>query len=58
MFGFIKSLFCSSCGPKPLDRKHEDAVRQDKEVREELSEKQIDKALQDTMDASDPVAKY
>ncbi len=57
MFGFIKKMFCS-CESKTLEQRQEAAHRQDKEVREALFEKQIDKGVKDTMDASDPVAKY
>lgn len=57
MFGFIKKMFCS-CKSKTLEQRQDAAHRQDKEVRESLSEKQIDKGVNDTMIASDPVAKY
>lgn len=56
MFAFIKNLFGSP--DKSLEEKQKAAHRQDKEVRESLTEKQIDRAVNDTMDASDPVTKY
>jgi hypothetical protein len=55
MFGFLKSLFHHS---PTLEERQEEAHVQDREVRESLSEKQIDKELKDTMDASDPTAKF
>ncbi len=55
MFAFIKNMFCKC---DSLEKRHEKAIRQDKEIRESLTEKQIDKGLKDTMEASDPVAKY
>ena len=57
MFAFIKNMFCK-CESKSLEKRREDAIQQDKDIRESLSEKQIDKGLKDTMEASDPVAKY
>ncbi len=62
MFGFLKKI----CGCENTDeqtksryeRRLEAAHEQDKQVREALTEKQIDKGLKDTMEASDPVAKY
>ncbi len=57
MFDFIKNMFCD-CESKTLEERREAAIQQDKDIREALSEKQIDKGLKDTMDASDPVAKY
>lgn len=65
MFAFVKKLFChcdtSNDNDKErerLERRQKAAYEQDKQVRESLSEKQIDKGLKDTMEASDPVAKY
>ncbi len=67
MFAFMKKWFCScESGTNDngrserelLDQKLKAAHEQDKRVRESLSEKQIDKGLKDTMEASDPVAKY
>ena len=58
MFDFIKNMFCHDEEPKTLEERREAAYRQDREVRESLTEKQIDKGLKDTMEASDPVAKY
>ena len=49
---------CFSCREQSLEEKQKTAHRQDKMVRESLTEKQIDKGLKDTMDASDPVTKY
>ena len=43
---------------KKKDSSMRGAIQQDKDIRESLSEKQIDKGLKDTMEASDPVAKY
>jgi hypothetical protein len=56
MFAFIKKLF--GAGEKSLEEKQKAAHRQDKEVRESLTEKQIDRDVRQTMDASDPVTKY
>ena len=36
----------------------EECIREEKEIRENLTEKQIDKILQDTFPASDPPAWY
>jgi hypothetical protein len=58
MFDFIKSMFCHCDSKDDLEARREAAHKQDKEVREHLSEKQIDKELKDTMEASDPVTKY
>jgi hypothetical protein len=58
MFAFIKKMFCQCDAPKTLDERREAAIQQDKDIRESLTEKQIDKGLKDTMEASDPVAKY
>ena len=59
MFSFAKK-FCSCDGghKSEFEKRKEDAVEQDKAVREALSEKELDKGLKDTMEASDPVAKY
>jgi hypothetical protein len=56
MFGFLKKM--CDCGSDDLKTRQKKAHEQDKRVREKLSEKQIDKGVKDTMDASDPVAKY
>ncbi len=63
MFGFLKKLTGCNCSaandsPAALAKRKEKALAQDKKVRESLTEKQIDKGLKDTMEASDPVAKY
>lgn len=58
MFDFIKNMFCHCDEPKTLEERREAAIQQDKEIRESLTERQIDKGLKDTMEASDPVAKY
>ena len=67
MFGFVKKMFCS-CDSTSNDNSDKERARlekrlkaahdQDRRVRESLTEKQIDKGLKDTMEASDPVAKY
>ena len=60
MFGFFKKMACG-CGhdeKKDLAKRREMAHEQDKQVREQLSDKQIDRQVNDTMIASDPVAKY
>ena len=68
MFGFMKKMFCSCDSSTSndndakerarLERKLKAAHEQDRLVRESMTEKQIDKGLKDTMEASDPVAKY
>lgn len=67
MFGFMKKMFggcnCSSDNKSDADRaehakKLQAAHEQDRQVRHSLDEGQIDKGLKDTMEASDPVAKY
>lgn len=60
MFGFLKKVCGCDCGESKstYEKKLEAAHEQDKQVRESLSEKEIDKGLKDTMEASDPVAKY
>lgn len=68
MFGFMKKIFggcnCSTsndnCDKERMrhEKKLKEAHKQDRIVRESLSEKQLDKGLKDTMEASDPVAKY
>lgn len=55
MFAFIKNMFCKC---DSTEKRREAALKQDREIRESLTEKQIDKGLKDTMEASDPVAKY
>lgn len=55
MFTFLKKL-CGHCDS--LEERQKKAHAQDKKVREALTEKQIDKGLKDTMEGSDPVAKY
>ena len=55
MFDFIKNMFCQ-CDSH--ESRLEAAHKQEKEIRESMTEKQIDKGLKDTMEASDPVAKY
>lgn len=57
MLTFFKKMF-GSCGSDDLKTRQQKAHEQDKQVREGLSEKQIDHGLKDTMEASDPVAKY
>lgn len=56
MFGFMKKM--CGCDSHKQTTTIEEAHAQDKAVRESLTEKQIDKGLKDTMEASDPVAKY
>lgn len=58
MFAFLKNLCGCDKNKDSLEERREAAYRQDKEIRESLTEKQIDKGLKDTMEASDPVAKY
>lgn len=62
MFGFLKKVCGCECSDKDnksvYEKRLEAAHEQDKQVRESLSEKEIDKGLKDTMEASDPVAKY
>lgn len=62
MFGFLKKMCGCECSDKDkksgYEKRLEAAHKQDKRVRESLSEKEIDKGLKDTMEASDPVAKY
>ena len=68
MFGFMKKMFCGcdssnsndNCEKERarLEKRLQAAHEQDKMVRESMTEKQIDKGLKDTMEASDPVAKY
>jgi len=53
MFGFIKDLFGDS-----LEKRHAKAVAQDKAVRENMTNKDYDKNVKDTMAGSDPIAKY
>jgi len=55
MFERIKAMFCKC---DSLEDKQRAAHKQDRKVRESMSEKQIDRGLKDTMEASDPVAKY
>ena len=62
MFGFMKNI-CGCDAHKSDDKetqaqKLQVAHEQDRQVRESLSEKQIDKGVNDSMIASDPVAKY
>lgn len=56
MFSFLKKM--CGCGSDNLESRQKKAYEQDKRVREKLSERQIDKGIKDSMDASDPVAKY
>lgn len=58
MMNFFKRMFCSCEKDDDLAKRQKMANKQDKAVRESLSEKQIDKGLKDTMAGSDPVAKY
>lgn len=44
------------CGGGKMHRK--DAVKQDKRLRDNLSEKQIDHAIEDSFPASDPPSTY
>ena len=61
MFGLFKKKE-GSCGcghdHDSLEERKAEAVRQDKEVREHLSQKDYDKNVKDTMEGSDPIAKY
>ena len=45
MFDFIKNMFCHCDEPKTLEERREAAIQQDKEIRESLTERQIDKGL-------------
>jgi len=59
MFAFLKKFcHCDAHKDHKLEKKLKAAHEQDKAVRESLTENQIDKGLKDTMEASDPVAKY
>lgn len=58
MFAFLKKICGCDDSKETLEERREAAYRQDREIRESLTEKQIDKELKDTMEASDPVAKY
>ena len=46
--------FCEgwNCAP------HERDVKKDKEIRDNLTEKQVDKSIQDSFPASDPASTY
>lgn len=59
MFGFFKKMSCG-CDhkDKSLEERKAEAVQQDKEVREHLSQKDYDKDVKDTMAGSDPIARY
>lgn len=54
MLNFFKTMFCRD----DLERRRAKAVAQDKAVRESLTQKQYDKDVKDTMDGSDPIARY
>lgn len=41
-----------------FERRKRAVIKKDKRLREDQTAHQIDKGLKDTMDASDPVAKY
>lgn len=58
MLAFFKNMFCNCNSEPSLEKRQEAAREQDKMVRESLTEKQQDKELKDTMEASDPVTKY
>jgi hypothetical protein len=67
MFSFVKKMFggceCSTNDNNEkeraaLEKRLQAAHEQDRIVRDAVTEKQIDKGLKDTMEASDPVAKY
>lgn len=60
MFGLFKKKDSCGCGHKhdSLEERKAAAVQQDKEVREALSQKDYDKNVKDTMEGSDPIAKY
>lgn len=58
MFALMKRLCGCESENERVERKLKSAHKQDKEVRESLTEAQIDKGLKDTMEGSDPVAKY
>lgn len=66
MFAFMKKMFCNcettndNCEKERarLEKRLQAAHEQDRMVRDSITEKQIDKGLKDTMEASDPVAKY
>lgn len=57
MMKFFKNLFGHN-EQDDLEKRRAKAYAQDKQVRESLTEKQIDKGVKDTMIASDPVTKY
>lgn len=54
MLNFFKSLF----GHDDLEHRKAKAVAQDKAVRERMTQKSYDKNVKDTMEGSDPIAKY
>ncbi len=58
MFAFMKYIFCACGKDVGKTTRKQEAVSEDKHVREALSEKDLDKGLKDSMIASDPVAKY
>ena len=45
-------------GTEPLHPDAEDCIKEDKPMRDQLSEKQIDKTVADSFPASDPPASY
>lgn len=40
------------------NKSREESIREDKEVREHMSERELDKVVEDTFPASDPPARY
>lgn len=66
MFAFVKKMFCgcettndnADKERQNLEKRQKEAYEQDKVVRDAVTEKQLDKGLKDSMEASDPVAKY
>ncbi len=56
MFDNLKKFFAGEY--VPADKSQKACIRESKRMRENLSEKQIDKTLKDSFPASDPPAWY